>query len=180
MALIALLGLSSVASAASSPRQSFTERYNVLSERNIFLKDRSQATTRPASTSQPTRNDPEHTMALTGVVFEDNGFRAYVENSAGTVSRLSIGDTVARGKITDIQIDGVAYASSGQTTSITIGDDFTGHPATFLGESSSASSSSTNTASTAPSGVEGLNPNDPSLTMEQKLKLRRMQELKGR
>jgi hypothetical protein len=29
-----------------------------------------------------------------------------------------------------------------------------------------------------PSGMEGLNPNDPNLTMEQRLKLRRMQELK--
>ena len=27
-------------------------------------------------------------------------------------------------------------------------------------------------------GVDGLNPNDPNLTMEQRLKLRRMQELK--
>jgi len=112
------------------------------------------------------------------VVFEDNAYRAYVENtSSGVVSRLSVGDAVARGKVGEIALDGVSYdGPGGRKIWIVVGDDLAGEPAVTPDDSILA----TTQASTMPSGVENLNPNDPTLTMEQKMKLKRMMELKGK
>ncbi len=188
-----LVSAAQVSRRESTP--SYTERYGVLWERNIFVRDRTRPTTGPgsigyvpggsgpgsASTTQITRTDPEHSIALRGVVFEDDAYRAYVENtSSGVLSRLSLGDAVARGKVDEIALDGISYRGpGGQKIWIVVGDDLSGEPAiTPVLEDTTAAP--TTTASTMPSGVEGLNPNDPTLTMEQRMKLKRMTELKGK
>jgi hypothetical protein len=166
--------------------ESYTSRYGMLSERNIFLKDRHHATTRPEPSTQLSPRDPERSLRLAGVVVEDDGFRAYVENSAiGTITRLAVGDPIARGKITAIEIDAVAYEANGHTTWIEIGNDFANEPVMVAGETYAASASSAETPTTAPAaagapGVANINPNDPNLTVEQRLKLRRQLELKGK
>jgi hypothetical protein len=181
-AMVALLALPAAAQAQRS--DAYTSRYGMLSERNIFLKDRAHPSTKPAPSTQSSRRDPERSVRLAGVVVENDGLRAYVENSSiGTMARLAVGDSIARGKIAAIEIDGVSYESNGHTTWIEIGNDFANHPVTVSGESYSSSSSSSASAeapTTAPAGLANINPNDPNLTVEQKLKLRRLQELKGK
>ena len=61
----------------------------------------------------------------------------------------------------------------GKVTWVNVGYDFTGHEAAPLPSPTTESAE----PSTQPSGP-AINPNDPNLSIEQKLKLRRMQELK--
>ena len=105
------VALAAPGSAAPSSHMSYTERYGVLSDRNIFLRDRSHPTTRPtgpssagsSSSNTISRSDPEHSIVVRGIVFEDHAYHAYIENSAsGVVTRLSEGDPIARGKVSEI------------------------------------------------------------------------------
>jgi hypothetical protein len=184
---VVILVLAAMPAAVFAQRApAFSERYGVLSERNIFVRDRSHPSTRPSPTTQSSPRDPERSVWLAGVALEAEGFRAYVENqNVGTVTRLAIGDSLARGKITAIEIDAVAYEANGQTTWIEIGNDFANHPVRALSEPLAEVSATTTpttgpAAAGAPAGAASINLNDPNLTVEQKLKLRRQQELKGR
>jgi hypothetical protein len=160
-------------------RESYSDRYSILSDHNIFLRDRS----RPASshaTSQPaTTKLPEESLVLTGVVMEDDGFRAYIENAeTSSITKVALGDTIGRGRVVDLQINAVQYEHGSERIWIEMGCNFLGHASTLSTTSSSA-------ATTAPSGASStqptslpFNPNDPNLTLEQKMKLRRLQERK--
>ena len=159
---------------------SYSERYGVLADHNIFVRDRSRiprggsgggggSSTQPST--RPTLKSPEEALALRGVVIEDGGLRAYVEDTNNyNMLRLSPGDNVARGKVSAIQIDAVQYEGpGGHREWIEIGQDFTGHTAA-AGPSFSVGGAS----STQPSGPP-IDPNDPNLTLEQRMKLRRQQ-----
>jgi hypothetical protein len=162
-------------------RQSDRERYAVLTDQNIFLKDR-RSSRRNSSTSTtgraPTdmeilRATPEASFVLTGVVFEDGDFRAFVEDTkAARVMRLSVGDAVARGKLTQIDIDTVAYESTGKTTVINVGTTLTGVPYSAF----TAAPGATPAPGAAPSSPLP-DPNNPNLTIEERMKLRRAAEL---
>src|SRR5439155_15694319 len=85
---------------------SYSDRYGLLEERNIFVRDRTSrhSTGRNSSSStQPAPRPPEEKFVLTGIVFEDEGYRAYVEDTRHFETlRLSPGDTVARGRVAAI------------------------------------------------------------------------------
>jgi hypothetical protein len=164
---------------SSTQPSSYRDHYYVLVERNIFLKERRRPTG-PAGVFPRTERQPEQTYALTGIVEEDGQYRAYFEHS-GTSSasfvRTSIGDPIARGKVTDITIDAVEYEQEGQRRWIVIGYDLTGSVSARSTPSAYTSGSATS-PTTGPSDAAALNfdPNDPNLTAEQKMKVRRMRE----
>ena len=215
---------SSSTSASPSRRTGYSERYGLLEERNIFVRERatSRRSSRGGSDSATTRSaprPPEERFVLTGVVLEEDGYRAYIENDRREVLRLAPGDKVARGHVAAIMIDAIAYdptpatgnmtiaatapapipaagattapstaAASSETSAtpaqrvwVEIGCDLTGKPSSMLAELSYTSSGSATTQPTtgpaiAPE-VANLNPNDPNLTAEQRMKLRRAMEL---
>ena len=73
-----------------------------------------------------------------------------------------------------------ATATPPQLVWVEIGCDFTGKPSSMLAESYTSAGSATTAPTTGPaiaSEVANLNPNDPNLTAEQKMKLRRAMEL---
>ena len=189
LSIIATLVLPALARAQRAD-SSYASKYNVLSDHNIFMKDRGHPATRPAPSTQSSPRDPERSVWLAGVVLEEDGYRAYVENqNVGTIVKLAVGDTIARGTIVAIEIDAIAYQSNGRVTWIEVGRDFANHPIEVSSESMSTSievappttSPSGATASGGtPAPAMAINPNDPNLTVEQKMKLRRMQELKGK
>ena len=154
--------------AASERPQTYAERYAVLSERNIFLRDRARpAPVQRTSTTQQSPRAPEQSFVLTGVVAEDGEFRAYVEDRGhGGMLRLSVGDAIARGRIVDIDIDAVAYESNGQMNWVNIGSDLTGSAAPGVAAMLSGPTS-------MPTNI-----NPAILTLEERLKLRRQQELR--
>jgi hypothetical protein len=177
------LVLPAVSWAQSRPsRESYRDSYGILSERNIFLRDRHRSRSgrdEPSSRPAPPPRLPEETLVLTGVVFEEGECRAYVENMEnGSVIKLRIGEPVSRGIVSHIQIDAIEYEQAGRRTWIEIGRSLTGAAVTtapsreLLAESGST---------TQPAGSTPLpNPNDPNLSIEEKMRLRRLQELGGK
>ena len=187
---------------SQSTRERYSDRYSILTQRNIFLKDRSRGSRNGSdgrggngsttqSSTQPSHRSPEETLLLRGIVMEQGEVRAYFEDIANSrMVRVGMGETIARGRITSIGLDAVEYETPGSggspsnaggehRTFVAIGTDLTGKVSEYdLPSSSAAAATMATTSPVMPSGVEGLNPNDPNLTMEQRLKLRRMQELK--
>ena len=176
---------------------SYAERYSILTQRNIFLKDRSRggsrngSTTAPTTSSastQPARRSPEETLLLRGIVVEQGEVRAYFEDVVNSrIVRVGQGDTIARGRIASIDLDLVEYEPTGagagaKRTFVVVGHDLTGKVSALdtgtSGEGGDAAAAMATTGPVMPSGVAGLNPNDPNLTPEQKMKLRRAMELK--
>jgi Tfp pilus assembly protein PilP len=181
---------------ARPPRPpSYSDRYSILTQRNIFLKDRSRGGSRNGSTTgpttssaatQPARRSPEETLLLRGIVVEQGEVRAYFEDIVNSrIVRVGQGDAIARGRIASIDLDLVEYeptaaAAGAKRTFVVVGHDLTGKvsalDAGMSGEGGDAAMATTGPV--MPSGVAGLNPNDPNLTPEQKMKLRRAMELK--
>src|SRR3954471_11581255 len=168
-------------SAAPSTRQSDRDRYAVITEQNIFVKDRRSLhrNDRPSGERPPLtdlqrlKETPEAKFVLTGVVFEDGEYRAFIEDTnASKVLRLSVGEPIARGKITQIDIDTIAYESSGKTTVINVGTTLTGIPYSAF----TATPGATPAPGAAPSAPLP-DPNNPNLTIEERMKLRRAAEL---
>jgi hypothetical protein len=171
---LALLAASiSTFGAESSKRESYETHYGPVVEHNIFAKDRpiiKKPTSAPAAAVPRTA---EESLVLRGVALDaDGSIRAYVEDvDNDKVLRLGLGDSVGRGTIAAIDFDAVQYERNGGNIWIETGDDFTGKQV-FAITSDVAPSSSGSTATTGPAEV--INPNDPNLTLEQRMKLRRL------
>lgn len=175
-------------------KQSYRERYGVLADENIFLKERP----RPASDVQRDRErennsrntykppPPEASFVLTGVVLEEGFYRAYVEDVPhGKVLRLNVGDPVARGQLTEIAIDAVTYESPDGQSWVEVGRDFRGQAFTSvmatLASTAPPTTGPTTGPATAASGAPdaaaaaNIDPNNPNLSIEEKMRLRRLQ-----
>lgn len=163
---------------SSSPQQrppDYRERYGVLVERNIFLRNRSRPPARTPTTNssesgtRPSRR-PEQSYLLTGIVMEEGRRIAFIENtSTSSTERLAVGASIAGGKIIDVDFHHLEFESaSGQRSKVEIGKTLAG------GERSS--SGGTEVADTQPSDAP-IDPNKPNLTVEERLKLRRQQQL---
>ena len=145
------------------------DHYKLLSDHNIFTKNR-----RPPSTqrSRDPRFDrpppkPEVAFVLTGCVIEtENKYVAFVENAqTGVTLKVSPGDAIATGKVTAIGFDFLEYESAGQKTRIEIGHNFTGSVASLA-----------EVISAPPTTGPTTGPVDLSnLSMEERLKRRRLE-----
>lgn len=158
----------------------FAGRYGVLLENNIFLRDRRPQ--RPPATSQATRPAPpprpEKDWVLVGVVFEEGAFRAYFENVRGSgVTRAVVGDPIATGAITGVYIDAVAYLLDGEVAWIEIGQDLTGEYVVIPGAAVRPTTVPTTSAAGAPPAGA---PDPNALSIEERLRQRRLQESAGR
>jgi hypothetical protein len=70
---------------------------------------------------------------LTGcVIQDDNKYAAFVENAqTGVTLKVSPGDAIATGKVTNIGFDFLEYETAGQLTRMEIGHNFTGSVASL-------------------------------------------------
>ena len=165
---------SSSSYATTQPAPSgYNERYAILEQRNVFVRDRSRPTSRPlssgSSSTQPARRSIEESLVVRGIAMEEYGYRAYVEDlNTGNTLRLSPGDTLGRGHVSAVALDAIAYEHEGKKTWIDVGSDLTGKTSIAVASSPYASSAMTSPA-TLPANV---NLNDPSLTVEQRMRLR--------
>jgi hypothetical protein len=174
-------GGSRSATAAPATQESDRDRYAVLTNQNIFLKDRrsgrrdrtsTSTTSGPVDPLHDIRATPEASLVLTGVVFEDGDYRAFIEDTKeGKVLRLSVGDSIARGKITMIDIDTAVYESNGKSTIINVGTTLTGIAYSAFTATPGA------TPAAGASSTPLPDPNNPNLTLEERMKLRRAAEL---
>jgi hypothetical protein len=160
--------------------QGYIDRYAVLETRNVFMRDRSRPASRPSNSSSgpTTRRSAEEMLVLRGIALEDGGIRAYVEDtSAGSTLRVSPGEKLAHGNVSMVAIDAIEYEQDGKYLWVEIGHDLTGKVAAApaIASSSSASASS---STTLPANVDL---NDPNLSAEQRMRLRRqLLEQRGR
>lgn len=164
---------------SSGPSDSdYRQTYGVLSESNIFLRERTRRTYVAEPSSRPALPPaaPEKSFVLTGIVIEDGAYRAYVEDAnRRSFVRLSIGDAVARGRVVGIDIDAIAYEYDGQVSWVMLGQDLSGSQVATWSSTTLAGSAG---PTTGPSDAgPPLDPNDPNLTIEQRMRLRRMLEM---
>jgi hypothetical protein len=161
----------------SEPRYNYRDRYALLAEHNIFLKDRTShrdgERRNGSSTTQPgaTPRTPEQLYVLTGVVLEGGERRAYFEDlEHGGLVKVGVGDALAKGRVVEIDIDAVAFAQDERPQVwIGVGSDLTGAASAAVQTLAQAA------PSTAPSGPT-IDPNARNLTVEQRMMLRRQQE----
>lgn len=190
-ALIAIILLTSTLAEAqwrrSSSSSDLPQEYDPIVDRNMFLRDRqrprdpsTQPTTMRVVETPP--DVPERRFVLRGIVIEDAGLRAYLENTSGGVTRVSPGDAVATGHVLEIAIDAVAYAwPDGSVKWVEIGQNLEGtrQAAPTSTASSSGSSSTTSTASgdagtTPAAGAAGTGSTDTAnMSLEERMRLRR-------
>ena len=172
--LIALTALPGFG-AEQPKRENYETRYGPLVEHNIFSKDRPIHKAPATQHSSAPPRTAEESLVLRGVALDSDGaIRAYVEDvDNNKVLKVGLGDSIGRGKIVGIDIDSVEYAANGQDTFIQAGEDFTGKQVIAITSEPSGSTGSGGAAPTT-GPAEVINPNDPNLTMEQKLKLRRL------
>lgn len=166
---------------SSTPNSEFQAKYGVLLERNIFLKDRRKAAAPTPRPNYTQRLSPEQTMVLTGIVLEDGQLRAYVEDRArGKVQKLTIGDAIATGHVSDIQIDAIAYENSEGKIWVNIGKTLSGGTLTSEALLSNLAGAGVGAegATTAPAGGDA-SLNTGNLSIEERLKLRRLQQTGG-
>lgn len=175
--ILILIAFSCALSIGQTEPTDVQDPYKVLVDRNMFLRERSRprpASTQRAPTTIPERPPevPETLYVLRGVVIEDGALRAYFENLRGGMTRVSPGDAIATGEVTQIAIDAVAYDAAGQTTWIEIGHNLLG----AQGGSSStppAPPSQDNVVTSAPPTTL---PGDPAnMSLEERMKLRAQQ-----
>jgi hypothetical protein len=121
----------SPAPAARRPRNERGEqwaKYNIILDRNMLSRNRVPSRPQEVVAEPPKRvPDPESYLLLKGIVQEDNRFLAFVEDKrTGTVLRLREGDSVARGTIKSLNLDGLQYQYQDKTISVGIGSDLEG------------------------------------------------------
>jgi len=114
---------------AIAPTDSW-DRYRVLSERNVFLKNRwrpaefERRYVAPAPT--PAETD-EQSMVLTGVVQQRDEWVAFVEDSrTGRTTRARAGQTLGAGTVAAITIDGIDYYRGDDHKTIAVGQNLAG------------------------------------------------------
>lgn len=159
----------------------FSQRYGVLIDNNIFLRERGRPAWPPPPrrepTTQPAAPAPteEQSFALLGVVFEGDDFRAYFESLRdASIIRVEPGDALARGRVLEMQADAVAYESDGRVIWIEVGQDLTGS----LSRSASAATQPGGGA-TQPANAE-TSGNPATMSIEERMRQRRRQMMNGR
>lgn len=167
----------------SNGQKSYRDQYGVLSERNMFVKDRvrgrgDDASTQPTSRPSETPLTPEETYVLRGVIFENDVFTAYFENLASSrIEVASVGSELAQIRIVDIALDAVELDKSGQTQWISIGHDLRGSPGRTRGGATAGATG--NSIGGAAPGTETTS--DPgTLSIEERMRQRRAAERGGR
>jgi len=125
-----------------------TETYRIVLSRSIFSKDHrpavakvlSVATTRPDVASSA--SGPEASFVLNGVAIEDDVVTAFFEQTADhQIVRTRTGESIARGVINAITLDGVDYVVDGKSSHVSIGQSLDGGTAVIVSSPSSAAPS---------------------------------------
>ncbi len=136
-------------------------KYNIILDRNMFSRERVPSRPQGEVVERPkVVPNPESYLLLKGVVQENNQFIAFVEDKrTGTVLRLREGDTVARGMVKALTLDGLQYQFQDKTIPVSMGSDLEGGSgAITAGDlasfSSMAAPAASSTGSSAPSADE--------------------------
>ena len=139
-------------SATSAPTAS-REDYRILSERNIFLRNRTRPTSnyvRPGGGATAPSSSGDDRTVLTGIIQEGQDCVAFFEDTrTGKTTQAKVDALVGRGRLAAITLDAVQYTCDGRTTKITVGSSLAGIAASF------PKSVTTTSAAAAPAAAPG-------------------------
>jgi len=146
---------------ARSDRGEQWAKYNLILDRNMFSRTRERLRSPGEIVDRPKIvPNPESYFLLRGVVQEDNHYIAFVEDKrTGTVLRLREGDTVARGLVKSLNLDGLQYEFQGKTISVMMLSDLEGGSGALTASdlasfSATAAPAASSTGTAAPSADE--------------------------
>jgi hypothetical protein len=170
--------------AAGARPEDFSGRYGILSEKNIFVRNR-PATRRGAQRSSSSPRRPEEMMVLTGIALQEGRHVAFIENTATrSTQRLVTGDTILGGKVAAIDFGGLHFEAGDRQTRIAVGRNFLGAvAATAPVASASATTAAAGSPATAPAGNSGAASaagepaDDAGLSAEERMKRKRQRQL---
>lgn len=172
------------------------KEYSILNERSIFLKGHvtqfALDELRPPSVGDvgprvrggddrlpppaPVLSAPEESLVFDGVTQADQHIVAFVEDrNAFKVSMVKVGDLIARGRITAIDLDTMDYYANGNVVHVLIGENLLGTPVSMADASTGTPTTGPTTAPSGDSGAPAAGGND----ILERLRRRRAQELGG-
>jgi hypothetical protein len=109
--------------------------YALLTQRSIFIKGRKTTYELRAATTESTQPAPafvyrpERNLVFDGATDVDGQIVAFVEDtSKNTVLKLKLGDAIASGTITAVNLDSLQYSADGKDVAIRIGYTFENLP----------------------------------------------------
>ena len=188
--IIIMLGAICLADAAgtSGPgANDFSSRYRIITDRNIFSRQRGprsvgSRTSGEQSARKVTPPTEESYFVLKGLAKVDDVYIAFFEDTrGGDLMRVTAGVSLARGKITKLNLDSVVYQRGEDSASILVGQTLEGKLAPVLLTYDSYVSLPT-TASAAAAAPKTTDANAPASSGDdsdvlKKLMERRKQEL---
>jgi len=133
--LAILAGVVALVLAAFSPVPAATDRegedYDLLVEKNIFLRDRRRRVVRRPMTTRPVVRrvvyDTDRSFVLTGIARRDGEYVAFFENvRTEATTRIATSQPVGKGEVGAITLDGVEYRRDGSTATIKMGQSLAG------------------------------------------------------
>lgn len=132
MLVAAAVGLASPVLAATGQADSW-DRFLLLVDRNIFLRDRRRPDPRRFDTSRPApADDRERRVVLTGTALCGEEFIAFFEDTrTGDTLRVRAGGAVGAGELRAVTLDEVEYESGGKTGRIKVGFTLAGEVASL-------------------------------------------------
>ena len=106
------------------------DSYRVLSERNMFVRNRGRPQRdRGAMRAAPPEN-PDERLMLTGIIQQGGEYVAFFEDTqTRKTTTVQAGASVGRGCLTAIALDAVQYTCDGAATKVLVGSSLTGRPA---------------------------------------------------
>jgi len=136
-------------------------QYNIILDRNMFSRTRQKPLLPGEMVERPkVVPNPESYFLLKGVAQEDSQFIAFVEDKrTGSVLKLREGDTVARGLVKSLNLDGLQYQFQDKTIPVTMGSDLEGGSGALTASdlasfSATAAPAASSTGSAPPSADE--------------------------
>ena len=159
--------------------------FDILNHTSIFVKDRRYTNaprTQRENDTHPQERAPEVKQpaipVLVGVLLGDTSYIAYLEDpDSGKLWPFAPGDPLPEpyGTVKDVTLDDIEIVTpEGSTRRVPVGENLKGEAAALT---SSPPAGTVSPSATSP--AEKIDPNSPNLTLEQKMKLQRQQQLGG-
>jgi hypothetical protein len=130
------------------------DSFKILSERNIFLRNRSRPyIIRPApEAADPVISSDDERVVLTGLVQQGKDYIAFFEDTqTGKTTTVQVDALLGKGRVAAITLDTVEYMRDENTTKIEIGSNLAGVTASLPTRATAASAAAPSAAtSTAP------------------------------
>ncbi|MGE5609949.1 MAG: hypothetical protein ACM359_11895 [Bacillota bacterium] len=179
VAAVAFLTLAagSVQAQERSDDRSFMEKFGLIVQRNIFARNRAQTSQRPSTRSDPPPK-PAAFHILTGIVRREDGdgYLAFIEDTrAGTTNKVLVGSTIAQGTVKRIDFGAIEFETDGRLVTVEIGKSLVGSSSVPQASTTQPSSESGSADSSARTGSGS---SVPSGDVAERMRQRRLQELK--